>query len=73
MKMIRKIGSLAFVLGLFTVIFTGIPWHIITTEDPAVPWWLKIAVFALIAGMLTVLLSLALETKMKQTAGQTLS
>jgi len=27
-KVIRQIGSLAFVLGLFTCIFAGVPWHV---------------------------------------------
>ena len=36
MKTIRQIGSLAFVVGLFTAVFAGIPWHVIAAEDPAV-------------------------------------
>ena len=71
MKTIRMIGSLAFVLGLFTAIFAGIPWFVVTTDDPVMPWWLRIAVFCLLGGMLTVLLALALETKTKQTPDQT--
>jgi len=43
MKTIRTIGSLAFVLGLFTVVFVGVPWHVIVADDPVVPWWLRIA------------------------------
>jgi len=71
MKVIRQIGSLVFVLGLFTTIFAGVPWHVITTEDPAVPWWLRIAVFSLLGGILVVLLTVALETKTKQTKAET--
>ena len=63
MKIIRHIGSLAFVLGLFTAIFAGIPWHVMVTDDPAVPWWLRIAVFCLLGGILLVMLTLALERK----------
>jgi uncharacterized protein YbjQ (UPF0145 family) len=37
MKALRHIGSGAFVLGLFTVVFIGIPWHVLVTDDPAVP------------------------------------
>jgi len=47
MKILRHIGSLAFVLGLFTVVFAGIPWHVIVVDDPPVPPWLQIAVFCL--------------------------
>ena len=67
MRVIRQIGSLAFVLGLFVVIFIGVPWGVMVEDDPVLPIWLKIAVFALLGGILVVLLSLALETKKKQT------
>jgi uncharacterized protein YbjQ (UPF0145 family) len=63
MKVIRNIGSVAFVLGLFTAIFAGIPWHIMVADDPAVPWWLKVAVFCILGGILVVLASLALEQR----------
>jgi len=56
MKTLRHIGSLAFVLGLFTAVFAGIPWHVIVADNPVVPWWLKM-----------VLATLALE-QMVQTA-----
>ena len=29
MKILRHIGSFAFVVGLFTSVFIGIPWHVI--------------------------------------------
>jgi uncharacterized protein YbjQ (UPF0145 family) len=61
MKAIRQIGSLAFVVGLFVVIFAGIPWHVLVADDPIVPWWLRIAVFCLLGGIFVVLLTLALE------------
>ena len=63
MKTIRTIGSLAFVLGLFVTIFAGIPWHVIVTDDPVVPMWLRLAIFCLLGGILVVLLTLALEQK----------
>ncbi len=69
MKAIRQIGSLAFVVGLFVAVFAGIPWHVLAKDDPAVPWWLRIAVFCLLGGILVVLLTLALEqTKSKRLA-----
>ncbi len=61
MKIVRQIGSLAFVLGLFTVVFAGIPWHVMVADDPVVPWWLRIAVFCLLGGILVVLATVALE------------
>jgi uncharacterized protein YbjQ (UPF0145 family) len=63
MKIIRNIGSLAFVLGLFCAVFGGIPWYVIVSHDPAVPWWLKIALFSLLGGILVVLLTVAVEQK----------
>jgi uncharacterized protein YbjQ (UPF0145 family) len=61
MKILRHIGSLAFVVGLFTAVFAGIPWHVMVADDPVVPWWLKIAIFCLLGGILLVLATLALE------------
>jgi len=61
MKTLRHIGSLAFVLGLFTVVFAGVPWHVVVADDPVVPWWLRIAVFCLLGGILVVLVTVALE------------
>jgi uncharacterized protein YbjQ (UPF0145 family) len=63
MKAIRQIGSLAFVLGLFVSVFAGIPWHVLTADDPVMPLWLKIAVFCLLGGVLVVLATLACEQK----------
>ena len=65
MKTIRQIGSLVFVLGLFISIFAGVPWHVMVADDPVVPWWLRIAVFCLLGGILSVLITLALEQKRK--------
>jgi uncharacterized protein YbjQ (UPF0145 family) len=64
MRVIRQIGSLAFVLGLFVVVFAGVPWHVIKADDPPVPLWLQVAVFCLLGGILVVLVILALEQKM---------
>ncbi len=63
MKILRHIGSLAFVLGLFSAVFAGIPWYIMVADDPVVPWWLKIAVFCLLGGILVVLITVALEQR----------
>jgi uncharacterized protein YbjQ (UPF0145 family) len=71
MKTLRHIGSLAFVLGLFTVVFAGIPWYVIVPDPnvPIVPWWLQVAVFCLLGGILVVLLTLALEQVRNKTSG----
>ena len=66
MRVLRHIGSLAFVIGLFTVVFAGIPWHVLVADDPDVPWWLEIAVFCLLGGILLVLATVAIE---QRTAG----
>ena len=66
MRIIRHIGSLAFVLGLFIAVFAGIPWHLMVEQDPVVPWWLRIAVFCILGGILVVLLTVALEQRTKK-------
>lgn len=63
MTILRRIGSLAFVLGLFTAVFIGLPWYVMVADDPAAPWWLKTAVFCLLGGILVVLATLAIEQK----------
>ena len=68
MKALRHIGTAAFVLGLFTAIFAGLPWYVVVADDPAVPWWLKIAVFCLLGGILVVLATLALEQRAYKTS-----
>jgi len=72
MKLVRQIGSLAFVLGLFVGVFGGIPWYVMAAEDPVVPWWLRIAVFCLVGGILVVLLTVALEQRKSRTSGEEL-
>ena len=73
MKVLRNIGTVAFVLGLFTAVFFGIPWHVVVADDPAIPWWLKIAVFCLLGGILLVLTTLAIEQLMHKATVQELS
>ena len=63
MKLLRHIGSLAFVVGLFVAIFAGIPWHVVVADDPVVPLWLRAAIFGLLGGILLVLLTVALEQR----------
>ena len=65
MKIIRHIGSLAFVLGLFIVVFAGIPWHVIVADDPVIPWWLRISIFSILGGIVVVLMTVALEQRKK--------
>ena len=61
MKIFRLVGSVAFVLGLFTVIFAGIPWY--THHEPLLPLWLKIALYGVLGGILLVLLTVAVEQR----------
>ena len=63
MKIVRHIGSLAFVLGLFTAVFAGLPWYVIVADNPVLPWWLRISIFCLLGGVLVVLVTLALEQR----------
>ncbi len=63
MKWFRQVGSIAFVLGLFTTVFAGLPWYVVVAEDPVVPWWLRTSIFCLLGGILLVLATLALEQK----------
>jgi len=70
MKILRHIGSLAFVVGLFTAVFAGVPWHLMVSDDPVVPWWLRIAVFCLLGGILLVLLTVALEQRRNKTSAE---
>lgn len=68
MKTLRQIGSLAFVLGLFVAVFVGIPWHVVVSDDPVVPWWLRAAVFCLLGGVLAVLLTVTIEQRKNRTS-----
>jgi uncharacterized protein YbjQ (UPF0145 family) len=63
MKGLRQIGSVAFIFGLFIAIFAGIPWAVMVSHDPVVPWWLRLAVFCLLGGILLVLATLAIEQR----------
>ena len=66
MKALRHIGSVAFVLGLFVTLFFGLPWYVIVSDDPALPWWLRTSIFCLLGGILVVLVSLALEQRLRK-------
>ena len=70
MRILRHIGSLAFVLGLFSAVFAGIPWYVIVADDPVVPWWLRIAIFSLLGGILLVLLTVAVEQRRHKASGE---
>ena len=61
MKPIRYVGTFAFVAGLFTAVFIGMPWYITVADDPVIPWWLRVAVYSLLGGILVVLLTVAVE------------
>ena len=71
MKVIRNIGSIAFVAGLFTAIFAGLPWYVIVSDDPVVPLWLRIAIFCLLGGILVVLATVAIEQRISTPSVET--
>ena len=68
MKLLRHIGSVTFAIGLFTAVFAGMPWYMLVAADPVVPWWLRIAVFCLLGGILLVLATIALEQRAHTTS-----
>ena len=70
-KTLRNIGSLAFVIGLFTAVFAGIPWYVFVTDDPVMPWWFRIAMLCLLGGILVVLMTLALEQRTYRKSSKT--
>ena len=64
LKALRLVGSVAFVVGFFAVIFAGIPWVANTLDSVdlggPLPVWLKLAVYLLIGGIALSLLLAAL-------------
>lgn len=72
MKIVRQIGSLFFVVGLFVSLFAGLPWYVMVADDPIIPWWLRIAIFCLLGGILVVLVTLALEQTKHKTSEEEL-
>jgi len=66
MKLLRHIGSMVCVFGLFTTLFVGMPWYIMVVDNPTIPWWLRMAIFCLLGGILLVLITLTLEQKTRK-------
>ena len=66
MKAIRYVGTFAFVVGLFTTVFVGVPWHVTVSDDPVIPWWLRTAIYSLLGGILVVLLTVAAEQGLRK-------
>jgi len=68
LKALRLVGSVAFVVGFFAVIFAGIPWVANTLDSVdlggPLPVWLKLAVYLLIGGIAVVLVSVAVEVRL---------
>jgi uncharacterized protein YbjQ (UPF0145 family) len=67
LKVIRRVGSLAFVLGFFSLIFVVIPWYVTVVDNPDVggplPGWVRGAVCLLLGGIAVVLISVAIEQR----------
>ena len=70
MKILRLIASSAVVLGLFTAIFAGVPWYV--SSYPGLPLWLQVAIYAVIGGILLVLLTVAVEQRKSRATEQEL-
>ncbi|MHC4789223.1 MAG: YbjQ family protein [Planctomycetota bacterium] len=69
LKGLRLLGSVAFVAGLFVIIFIMIPWYVTVVDDPAVggrlPWWVRGGVYLLLGGVAVVLASVAIEQRLR--------
>ncbi len=61
MKIVQYTAVAAFILGLITIVFVGIPWYI--HHDPMLPWWLKTALYLILVGILVVLLTVMMEQR----------
>ena len=70
LKAIRRLGSLAFVVGFFALIFAVVPWYVTVLDDPSVggplPWWAKLAAYLLLGGAGLALVSLAMEILLRR-------
>jgi len=69
LKGLRLVGSLGFVVGLFGIIFVAIPWYVTVVDNPQVggplPWWLKGAVYLFVGGVAVVLVSVAVDRRLR--------
>ncbi len=69
LKGIRRIGSLAFVLGFFCLVFAAVPWCVSVVDSSDIggplPWWVKGAVYLLLGGIAVVLVTVALEPTLR--------
>ena len=67
LKGFRLLGSLAFVIGFFVVIFVVVPWYVTVVNEPALggplPWWVKTAVYLFLGGVAVVMASVAIEQR----------
>ena len=70
LKGLRLIGSSAFVVGLFVLVFVGIPWYVTVVVKAeiggALPLWYRGAVYLFLGGVLVVLVSVALEQAVRR-------
>lgn len=64
MKLIRLFGSNLFVAAVFSCIFYGIPYYLLTEPlEPHVPIVLKVAILAALAGVLITLGTVIVEQR----------
>ncbi len=64
LKFIRLLGSSSFAVGLFAILFIGIPWIVTVAQEPSIggqlPWWFKWSIYLLFGGILVVMISVAI-------------
>jgi len=69
LKGLTLLGSLAFVVGFFAILFVVIPWYVTVVEDSTVagplPWWVRGVVYLFLGGVAVVLVSVAIEQRLR--------
>ncbi len=69
LKSLRLLGSLAFVVGFFVILFVAIPWCVTVVDEPSLggplPWWLKTAVYLFLGGVALVMASVGIEQRLR--------
>jgi len=70
LKGLRLIGSVAFVVGLFVIVFVGVPWYVTVMDSVDIggplPLWYRVAIYLFLGGVLVVLVSVALEQAVRR-------
>lgn len=74
LKAVRLVGSVAFVVGFFAILFVAIPWFVTVLDSPDIggplPWWLRVAVYLVVGGIAVVLAMVAIEQRGTKAGGE---